>query len=633
MMTLFKTEIRQLLPLGLLWVALDILYGVWWMFTKRVDESSQSELCADFCTTGMPTSTIMVLTAIMVLIGWNLFPRDHDDGTLEHLQSLAVTRTQIFLAKVFAGFALVAVVSAISSLLVTAFVAANPQTIHGQFYAGVEWHHWVRDTWFGAIIISHAVLLSSFRLVGLVLYAGYFALLAWLESELGDLGVWNPLNLLRIDFYGSELITNWTNFAIHSAIAVLSLWLGYMRWMKGDANPTFGRMRLDSPWLTVPTMAVLFLGIMGYLIQQSNVSVQARNQNAAIIATNHYQFVHEKIAAPYAEELAGEADSILLEMADYLNAEPPPRIQTDLTARTSHIAGLAVHNRIRMRLRRIANDKENRFVLAHETAHVFQTDITNRQLKKAGSSVNFFVEGMAQQAAFTVQPDDRRRQANWLVGAIAADRHQIKFTDLVDAKNFAERFDAELPYTLGDLWVNTMAEVCGDDSIGDFLRVIGSDDAVLSLGGVDFWRQHLQRLPCELEDINFRFRQRIETLANSDAANAIPSTQSVNVRADKNDPDVVWMDVVVNEPFPLDEDGVPTQGRDYFVRIRSGASLSAVIDNLIVGYPLSVDTPEKVSFRLARSNFTEKRFQYQLGYLAGFQFRSVFDEWQNARVP
>ena len=137
-----------------------------------------------------------------------------------------------------------------------------------------------------------------------------------------------------------------------------------------------------------------------------------------------------------------------------------------------------------MRLRRIAQDTENQFVLAHETAHIFQSSATNRRLKKAGSSVGFFIEGMAQQVAFTVAPDDDRRQLNWIVGALAADRHDIDFNDLVDGQELARKFDAELPYTLGDLWVNTMTEVCGHDSLGKFLEIISSDDAVLSMQGL-----------------------------------------------------------------------------------------------------------------------------------------------------
>jgi len=377
----------------------------------------------------------------------------------------------------------------------------------------------------------------------------------------------------------------------------------------------------------------VFLALLGVLIQHSQNSVAQRNQDFESLETEHYRFVFNKNAAPYAEDLAGVADEMVQKMSVYLDAEAPPKIQTDLTANTSHIAGLAVHNRIRMRLRRVALDPENRFVLAHETAHVFQSSEARRRFKKVNSSVNFFIEGMAQHVAYHVEPDEKQQRINWVVGAVAADRHDIKFADMVDAEGFRERFDPELHYTLGDLWVNTMVEICGEDSLGKMLDIVGSDDAVLSLSGVAFWRQHLQRIPCELEDINFRFAERIKEINESDEAKAIPSTRSINVRADETDSNIVWLDVTVNNAFDVDADGIPIRGRDYLLRVKNGASLSRGLDITVDGYPQSADTPELVSYRLRRDQLSGNRFEYQIGYIGGFDYRSVFDVWQKAAIP
>lgn len=633
MMTLFKTEFRQLWPLAGLWLMLELLHTGLLVFTTRLDESEYSVLCNTFCEPGVNSNAVFIIVAIIVWVGWSLFPRDSDDGTLAHLQSLAVTRPQIFASKVVAGFALLASFYLFSSAVTYLFVWLNPQSIHGKYYAAMEWQHLLRHLAFSAIVLCHAVFLSSFRLVGLVLYAGYFVVVGWLESQMGNVGAWNLLNLLKVDFYGSELITDWSMYLFHGIVALVALWLGYLRWMRREASQAFGSIALNSPWLTVPFMAFLFIGLIGFVLQHSDKSVAQRNQNFGTLETQHYRFVYQQNAAPYAEELAAQADAMLERMADYLNTDPPPKVQTDLTANTSHVAGLAVHNRIRMRLRRFAQDTENQFVLAHETAHVFQSTVSQRRLKKVSASVGFFIEGMAQQVAFEIIPDERRRRLNWVVGAVAAKRHELNFEDLVDPKTFTEKFDAELPYTLGDLWVNTMTEVCGDDSLGKFLNIIGSKDSVLSLRGTAFWRQHLQRIPCELEDINFRFRERIETINESDEAKAIPITQSVNLRVDESNDDTIWMDVTVENPFEADEDGLPIAGKDYMLRVRSGASLTRGLDNTLSGFPQSQDEPNVVSFRLSKAQLNDNRFQYQIGYLGGYDYRTVFDEWQNATVP
>lgn len=633
MMTLFKTEFRQLWPIAGLWVLLELLQTALLFFTTRLDETEYAALCDVFCQPGIPTSAVFILIAIVVWVGWSLFPKDSDDGTLAHLQSLAITRPQIYLAKVLAGFALIVFFYLFSAATSYLFLSLNPQSIHGKFYGAIEGHYLIRYTAFSTIVLCHAIFLSSFRLIGLVLYAGYFVLVSALEAQLGNIGAWNLINLMRVEFHGSTPITDWILYALHGVVAAIALWLGYLRWMKRTNTQSIGNIALSSPWITVPLMIFLFIGLFTYLGNHSNQAVQNRNEAFSSLETDHFRFVYEKNAAPYAEELAEYADGMLNDIAEYLNAQTPPMIQTDLTAKTSHIAGLAVHNRIRMRLRRVSQDTENQFVLAHETAHIYQSSVTSRRLKKAGGSVGFFVEGMAQQVAFTVAPDDERRQLNWIVGALAADRHDIDFDDLVDAETLATKYDAELPYTLGDLWVNTMTEVCGHDSLGKFLDIIGSDNSVLSLQGTSFWRQHLQRIPCELEDINFRFNERVEEIVASPEAQAVPTTASLSLRLDETNEDIFWMDVIVENPFETDSSGAPIAGKDYMVRIKSGASLTRAIDEVILGYPQSAETSNAVSFRLTKDQVINNRFQYQIGYAAGFDYRPIFDKWENAALP
>ncbi len=633
MMTLFKTECRQLWPLAILWLLLELLNTAMLLFSSRIDETEYAVLCDAFCQPGVANFAIYLLLAIVVWVGWSLFPRDADDGTLAHLQSLALSRPQIYAAKVLAGMALLVFFYVFSAAVTYTFVALNPQTLHGKYYLALDAQFFVRGLAFSFIVLAYAVFLSSFRLMGLVLFAAYFAVVAYVESLAGYIGAWNLLNLMYVDYFGSTLIIDWSLFAVHGVLAVVALILGYQRWMRREVVETHRKLAITSPWLTVPLMVLVFLGLMGGLMQHSQQRGAQRDAAYDTLETEHYRFVYFKSAAPYAEELAADADDLLVRVASYLNSDTPPIIQTDLTSNTSHVAGLAVHNRIRMRLQRFAQSTENRFVLAHETVHIFQSFVTDRQLKKVNASANFFIEGMAQHVAFAVEPDDTRREINWLVGALAAHRNDIKFTDMVDTAGFAEQFDAELPYTLGDLWVDTMVEVCGPDSLGKFLTIVGADDAVLTLRGVAFWRQHLQRLPCELEDINFRFQQRVDELATSEAAAAIPETRNVTIRADEDDADVYWMDVTVNNGFAIDSDGIPTAGQDYLLRLKNTASLARGIDSTIMGYPKSKDEPNVITFRLSQSRIQQNRFRYQLGYVGGYDYRAVFDKWQSATLP
>jgi len=228
MMTLLRTELRQLWPIAALWIFLELLYTGMLMFTTRVDETEYAELCDAMCQPGVSRYAIFIIGAIVVWIGWSLFPKDSDDGTLAHLSSLAVSRPQIYLSKIFAALLLIFLLYLFSTTTTYLMVALNPQSIHGKYYAAMESQHFLRNFAFSAIVLSHAVFLSSFRLIGLVVYAAYFAFIGWIESAMpaGDVGAWNLVNLMRVEFYGSDLVTDWKMFAIHGAIALIFLWFG-----------------------------------------------------------------------------------------------------------------------------------------------------------------------------------------------------------------------------------------------------------------------------------------------------------------------------------------------------------------------------------------------------------------------
>ena len=146
---------------------LELLQTTLLLFTSRLDETEYSALCDVFCEPGVPTSAVFILILIIVWVGWSLFPKDSDDGTLHHLQSLAITRPRIYAAKILAGFALIVFFFLFSTATTYLFIAINPQSIHGKFYADVEIQYFIKYTAFAAIVLCHAVFLSSFRLIGL----------------------------------------------------------------------------------------------------------------------------------------------------------------------------------------------------------------------------------------------------------------------------------------------------------------------------------------------------------------------------------------------------------------------------------------------------------------------------------
>jgi len=144
---------------------------------------------------------------------YSLFPREHDDATIDFLRALPLRRSSVFMAKVLAAWILLSFINVLGYGIAAFLLTLNPESIGGRFYPQVWTTLLWRDCLVAFIILSHGVLLSWFRTVGLIIYAIYLLLLMWAESALGSSGIWSIFTLLSNEYDGSELIVN--NDAVH----------------------------------------------------------------------------------------------------------------------------------------------------------------------------------------------------------------------------------------------------------------------------------------------------------------------------------------------------------------------------------------------------------------------------------
>jgi len=170
MSRLLRKEFVQLLPIAFLWLAIIVLGYLSEFFTTRSDEQTFSSFCEGYCDPGTSV-TVAVLTILFALVtAWSLFPREHDESTIDFLRALPVSRISLYLSKVMAAWLLLIVVHVLVYVLDLVLLAANPESIGGRFYADVWFTLLWRDCLFSFIIICHGVVLSWFRTTGLALY-------------------------------------------------------------------------------------------------------------------------------------------------------------------------------------------------------------------------------------------------------------------------------------------------------------------------------------------------------------------------------------------------------------------------------------------------------------------------------
>ncbi|MFK7890368.1 MAG: ABC transporter permease [Granulosicoccus sp.] len=636
MKTLLIKEWRQLFPIACLWLAL-LLLGYFMQFaTERVDEKTFSGWCDVYCDVGSDVVYAIVSIIIAMITAYSLFPREHDDATIDFLRALPISRKHIFIAKFMAAWLLLCSVSLLSFVIDAFVLKSNPESIGGRFYYQVWFTLLWRDFLFMFVILSHGVLLSWFRTLGLVVYAIYLIALMWMESRWGSSGIWSVFSMLSNQYDGSQLLVNQRSLIFHSMMALAVLAIAYRLWgrtessVMGSRNPGVG-LRLMQGVFT----AVAFIGVAGFLFYQVNLNTGNSDQaKLRVVSTEHYRFVYPSDKEATVQYILSHAESDYLELVELLGVDTDnvPDIRVDLSAQSEHAAGLATWKKILMDLNSFSDDISQRRVLSHETTHVLQSVESDRALMKNHSAVKFFIEGMAQYTSFEVVPEQIRRELNWELASVSWERQGIEFRDLIDAAGFAEKYDVELHYSLGDIWTSAFVDVCGSEALGEFIRATGREGLISSLPAEIFWRTTMQYIGCDLDTVNEHWRTKLEEVYEQVPKTRFPVYSDVVVRRD----DAAGM---LKITASLESDGNATgefdQPTRFIVRVRrSSHQLSSGVDPLYRGrlLPDSENGSQRIQFQIPLAATEGSRFRYQLGYSPSEESRYYYGIWRRGSL-
>ena len=636
MSRLLRKEFVQLFPIGYLWFAIIALGYLGEFFTKRLDEETFSSFCEGYCDPGSSLAVAILTILFSLVTAWSLFPREHDESTIDFLRALPVSRTSLYLSKVLAAWLLMCVVHAAVYVLDLALLATNPESIGGRFYADVWLTMLLRDCLFSFIIISHGVVLSWFRTTGLALYVIYLLLLMWVESNSGSAGLWSVFRVLHNEYDGSRLLVDTKAILVHTGIALVLLILGYRLWSRTESSRTAGlgssRGRgLVRGALFLTGFAALSLVLM---YQVGTGSGLIEGEEIRVESTEHYRFSYAEADEATLLYIAQHADDDLALLGELLGAESLPAIRVDLTAQSEHAAGLAKWKKVLMDLSKFQSDESQRRVLSHESAHVMQAVLSDRALSRQFEASRFFIEGMAQYTSFVIVPEQARRSSNWEIAAIAYQRQNIRFSDLIDS-DFGSRFDPELYYSLGDLWTQAVVDTCGEPVLGNFLRAAGREGAPLGLSPLAFWRDTFKVIGCELDSVNARWRQSMMKIADAVPSDEYPWFDQIRVERIVED-DIVRVEArLINvDPAVAIQDDVVSMVRAelpsrYLIRVASDAQFSASVDPVSRGRLEGEGDSLKVVFDIPGRRISGTRFRFQLGYAPYEDSRYFYEQWQS----
>jgi len=281
---------RQLLPIGLMWVAIDLLSWGAEIFSNRLDEQTYSDWCSVVCDPGVSWTLAITVLIIAVVIGYSLFPREFDDATINFLRGMPITPAQIFIAKYAAALILSAVMIVFGVVVIELLMWTNPQSLIGTNYRDNTLLLALRDFIALAVMIAYGIFLSRFRTVGLVIMLALLAALGWLENVQGYSPAWSPIEMFRVEYFGQSIELPWFALLTNAGVGLVILLVSYRMWSNTEATSVArdGTISAKGSWFAA-------LGAIGALavitvIAVALVSPDKRGSKKTGIETEYYKF-------------------------------------------------------------------------------------------------------------------------------------------------------------------------------------------------------------------------------------------------------------------------------------------------------------------------------------------------------
>lgn len=653
MRALYLKELRTLAPmlaLGVFLVSGDFLTRP---FTERLDEATYSSVASIDPGEGGFIGFIQLLLGFFV--AYAAFPREHDERTIELLYALPVTRPRIFLGKALAGLSVLVAIGVLGQVTNVLLVWPNPASFEGtQVTFGLAARVALLHSMTAAVGYGHGLLASFFRRFGALPYVFLGYAITVVVELVPALEAIDPLRLSRTEYVGSTLLVPLGPALGHLAVAGLAAALAYALWM-GNFERLAGAIAQRTALTTLAFGCLTALAVLGGLVVMVFFAVREYGDTpppdpdavpeptgiafgTATARTAHYHFVYPENLESSALALVARSDRILEAAAQTLGAERVPDITVDLAEESSHHEGIAASARIRMGLSgqrtwRLAH------VLAHESTHVLENAESDLHLVEHGGTMRFFLEGSAEWVAFEVcegealaltSEAERReerelRAASRVVAAASAERHHVRFEEMLDDARFRARLDTTLAYPLGETLTEAIARGCGEAAVGDLVRSFARSEAPQDATGEALLRDALGADGCDLERVLSAWDALVaETLERERGRiDAIPRMRGGLVSAT---PAVLLIEATLDRaPLPVET---------YYLRYRQGERASDVEVRGVAGEIVEGSEPRRVRFTLPRIEAPSgPRFEILFSLEVDERAFPYSEAWQSVSVP
>ncbi len=602
-LSLARKELHHMIPLILALFAIEIL-GWYFLLSEQTPDTITWSYLSGILTTENAMISAGTYFVIGLVAAYRIFPHEREHSTLNLLWSLPVSRWQVYFTKVLAtSFILLAIfiISQFNSFFVHSFnVNSVTQT---QF----SWKLWWLELalGFGVCFVGLAIGLfaSWFRVFGVLAVIIYWISISVLEAGVPALKFLNPSSLLVPDYRGEEILFSVKAWSYHLVLASLCFFLAGRLWTSSDqdtsvrfTNRLGPRVKGILTTLAAAMVILSYLSITMFSDMVGGLAGDGGNYRPRVVETEFYRLSHYARDEKFAQLLQLEADEHYRNVEQLLGISLSGKVVADLTDTSDQHLGIAGWKKLRMRSSALRDADERAHVFVHETVHVLVGIGSDRRMSDHADDARFFSEGIAEWASYETLELDETRNALRILASAAWTRHDLKFDDLMSAAVFAEKYDENVIYAIGEAWVSSLARACGQQAPGDVVRAM-ADLGATNLAGEAFWASVLNRANCDYSAVNTDFLQLLSEYAED--VETIPTVHGGIRRIDDE------LDVT------LELEGI-TSGNSYTVtvRVRQDAQVfqaHAYSDHvtLQVGESANIVIPSWV--------LSGDTFQYQLG--------------------
>lgn len=550
---------------------------------------------------------------LALLIGTSLLQTERDDGTLDFLDALPVSRGTVWSARMTTGGLVIAAL-VLSDLIVEGVgLSLRSDALDPSMHLEVIGPLYLLVWLYGIEFLALATLLSYLRRFGWMLLIVLTMLAAVIGDASPSLAVLDPTSLVEPTVVGRRVAPPWTALALHGAVAALAL-LGSRALFVGAGEPLLKRLDGGGGWkrsvlnLAVPAVAATVLLIGAAVLVQQSDDDEEEDLPDGLFITHSYRIGFDEPESDAALALARRADPVYATVATSLGlpevASQPLFVDARGMGAAQHLAGTFSAATIR-----VGADATDH-VLAHETVHALLWRANSGFVERTDAVFSVWNEGLASWVAEGLYPEQGRHTYQRTT-AFLVQRHGLRPKDLLDRGAIVARLGPEAPYAIGTELIRTLDEQLGGDVGARLITALAAPDAPVLSDPEESLRALLSDLGVNLDEL-------VATLAST------AGQYDLGALAELPPPRVTlsWADddlLLTPEQVP---DGMRLAAR---ARKNPGAGPS----QYVLASSVEPDDP----LRLRPRAYWDDRFELQLGWVEPDTHQTLWWPWNDTEPP